>query len=101
MPTQDFVFQTLREPFRRVEFKRVSGKTKVMEGSWDFFPVQQGVLIVHEIRIQPSVPVPGFIVRHLMSKSMPEMLACIRGLAGGSLSAESESVDLGFCPGPP
>jgi hypothetical protein len=30
---------------------------------------------------------------------MPEMLACIRGLAGGSVSTELEARDLGYCPG--
>jgi len=99
VPTQDFIVQTLREPFGRAEFKRISGKPKLMEGSWDFHSTSQGVVAVHELRVQPSVPVPRFIVRHLMSKSMPEMLACIRGLAGGSLSGDSQSLDLASCPG--
>jgi hypothetical protein len=99
VPTQDFTVETLRKPYERVDFERVSGKPRLMEGSWEFIPTDHGVVVVHELRVQPSVPVPGFIVRHLMKRSMPEMLACIRGLAGGSVSAASERLDLSSCPG--
>jgi len=100
VPTQDLVFQTVGEPYTRLEFKRISGKPKVMEGSWDFISMPQGLVVIHEIRIVPSMPAPGFIIRQLMSKSMPEMMACIRGLAGGSLSPETVSLDLEPCPVP-
>ncbi len=99
IPTQDFTFQTLYEPFKHAEFKRLEGKPRVMEGSYDFIVMPLGVVLVHEIRIQPSIPVPRFIIRRLIRKSMPAMLACMRGLAGGSLSAELEVRDLNMCPG--
>jgi hypothetical protein len=70
-----------------------------MEGSWDFIAMPEGVVVIHEIRIKPDMPVPRFVVRRLMRRGMPEMIACIRGLAEGSVSPELEARDLGFCPG--
>jgi hypothetical protein len=99
VPTQDYTFRTLREPFKHAEFKRTEGKPKVMEGSWDFIAMPEGVVVIHEIRIKPDMPVPRFVVRRLMRRGMPEMIACIRGLAEGSVSPELEARDLGFCPG--
>ncbi len=101
VPKQDYTFRTLREPFKHAEIKRTEGKPKVMEGSWDFITMPQGVVVIHEIRIKPDMPVPGFIVRRMMRHGLTEMLACIRGLAGGSISPELESQDLEFCPGEP
>jgi hypothetical protein len=77
----------------------VEGNLKAMEGSWDFIVMPQGVVVSHEIRVQPAVPAPRFVVRRLMRKGMPEMLACIRGLAGGSVSAGQKAVDLDLCAG--
>jgi len=99
IPKQDYSFRTLREPFKHAEFELVEGNLKVMEGSWDFIVMPQGVVVSHEIRVQPAVPAPRFVVRRLMRKGMPEMLACIRGLAGGSVNADQKIADLGLCPG--
>ena len=99
IPKQDYSFRTLREPFKHAEFELVEGNLEVMEGSWDFIAMPQGVVVTHEIRVKPEVPAPRFVVRRLMRKGMPEMLACIRGLAGGSVSADQKIADLGLCPG--
>ena len=99
LPKQDYTFRTLREPYRRADFERVEGSPKVMEGSWQFVPLQDGVLTIHEIRIRPDVPTPRFIIRRLMKKSMPEMLACMRSMAGGSLNEEQAREDRRSCPG--
>jgi len=99
IPKQDYAFRTLREPFKRAEFELVEGNLKVMEGNWQFIVMPGGVVVTHEIRVQPEVPAPRFIVRRLMSKGMLEMMACIRGLAGGSVNPDQETRDLGFCPG--
>jgi len=99
IPRQDFAFRTLRAPYKHIEFRLVEGNLKAMEGSWDFIVMPQGVVVMHEIRVQPEVPAPRFIVRRLMRRGMPEMMACIRGLAGGSVSVEMEALDLGHCPG--
>lgn len=99
IPTQDYSFRTVREPFKHAEFRLVEGNLKAMEGSWDFIAMPDGVVVLHEIRIQPGVPAPRFIVRRLMRKGMPEMIACMRALAGGSGNADMKTRDLAMCPG--
>jgi hypothetical protein len=99
VPEQDYTFRTLREPFKRAEIQRISGKPKEMEGIWDFIVMPGGVVVIYEIRINPDMPVPRFVMRRFMRRGVEEMITCIRGLSGGSGSAEQEAGDLGFCPG--
>jgi hypothetical protein len=99
IPKQDYAFRTLQEPFKRAEFELVEGNLKAMEGSWEFIVMPQGVVVIHEIRVEPEVPAPRFVVRRVMRKSMSEMMACIRALAGGSINLEQKVRDLGSCAG--
>jgi hypothetical protein len=57
------------------------------------------VVVVHEFRIKPTLPTPRFIVRRIMRRGMLDMISCIRGLAGGSGTAELKARDLGLCSG--
>jgi ribosome-associated toxin RatA of RatAB toxin-antitoxin module len=98
-PTQDFVFESLREPYHDIRFILVEGNLKAMEGNWQFTEIQEGVLIDYSIRVRPGLPVPGFIVSWVMRKGMPDLIACIRGLAGGSGSPERKTTDLERCRG--
>jgi len=99
LPAQDFTFRTLREPFRRAEIKRVEGSPKEMEASWEFLKFQSGVIVTHKIRIKPGFPVPRFLIRRVMRNNMPDMLACIRALANGSLDEAQRESDTASCPG--
>jgi len=96
-PTQDFVFESLRDPYRGIRFQLVEGNLKAMQGSWQFLESDNGLLIDYEIRVRPGVPVPGFIVSWVIRKGMPDLIACIRGLAGGSGSMERVKEDLQRC----
>jgi len=98
-PTQDFLFESRREPHRRIRFELVEGNLKALEGSWEFFETPDGLLVDYRISVRPRLPMPGFIVSHVMRKGMPDMIACIRGMAGGSGSAKKERADLGRCRG--
>ena len=100
IPKQDYAFRTLRDPFKRAEFELVEGNLKAMEGSWEFIVTPQGVVVTHEVRVQPEAPAPRFVVRRFMRKGMSEMMACIRGLAEGSVNAGQRTADLDMCAGP-
>lgn len=99
VPKQDFVFESRREPYHVIRFELVEGNLKDMEGTWRFLEIPEGLLVDYQIRIRPGLPVPGFIVSYVMRKGMPDLMACIRGLAGGSGSKEKEKSDLGRCRG--
>lgn len=99
VPKQEFSFESLRWPYREIQFSLESGNLKSMHGSWQFSALPQGLLVDYEIHIRPGLPVPGFIVSYVMRKGMPDLIACIRGLAGGSGSVEHAQADLGRCRG--
>jgi ribosome-associated toxin RatA of RatAB toxin-antitoxin module len=100
IPTYDYVFESLRHHYQRIDVRLLEGNLKALDGHWSFQETAAGTLVDYQIRIQPSLPAPRFIVRHNISKGMPDMLACIRGLAGGSGLPALEQQDLGRCPGP-
>ena len=99
VPTQDYIFESLREPYSGIRFTLVEGNLKDLEGRWRFTEIPQGLLIDYQIRVQPLFPVPGFIVSYVMRKGMPDLIACIRGLAGGPASQERSMGDLKRCRG--
>lgn len=99
IPRQDFVFESLREPYRDIQFKLVEGSLKAMEGRWRFTETTDGLLLDYSIRVRPVLPVPGFVVSWVMRRGMPDLVACIRGLSDGSGSALQQTSDLGRCRG--
>ena len=99
-PTLDFVFEARRTSATHGNFNLVEGDLNVMEGYWDFQPAQGGGLLVsHEIRIRSKLPAPGWLVRRVLKKDLPDMLACIRGMAKGSGNEALLADDLSRCPG--
>jgi ribosome-associated toxin RatA of RatAB toxin-antitoxin module len=99
MPTFDFVFESLRQPWERIGFRLVKGNLEAMEGSWRFVETADGTLVDYEIRLRPQAPVPGFLVRRNLNRTMPDQLACVRGLADGSGPGERHRQDLARCAG--
>jgi hypothetical protein len=97
----DFVYESLNDPYREIRFQLVEGNMKAMEGAWAFTETTDGLLLDYRVRVQPAMSVPAFIVSSDLRKGMPDMIACIRGLAGGSGSAERVKGDLERCAGTP
>ncbi len=100
-PTIDFVFEASRESATHGEFRLVEGNLKAMEGQWDFQPLVggDGLVVSHDIRIQSKFPAPRWLVRRVLKSDLPDMLACIRGMARASGDADRMAVDLERCPG--
>ena len=96
-PTVDFVYESLHDPYREIRFQLVEGNMKAMEGAWTITETTDGLLLDYRVRVQPGMSVPAFIVSNDLQKSMPDMIACIRGLAGGSGSMERARKDLERC----
>ena len=99
VPRQDYTFRTHRVPYTRADIKLVQGKLKFMQASWEYIDMPEAVVVLYKVRLRPDFPAPRFLVRHALKKGMTRLLACVRGLAGGSGSAEREKEDLGRCPG--
>ena len=100
-PQMDYTFETRRQPWQSMAFHLVSGNLKVLQGTWEFQPLPEGLLVRHYLELRPSVPVPRWLVRRNLNKDLPDMMQCIRGLADGSGSPERHAADLEKCPGDP
>lgn len=99
LPRINFSFESKRRPYEEMTFTLIEGDLDIMEGSWKFTPLPDGVLVEYEARIKPSFPAPRWLIRRTIRKDTPDLIACIRGLAGGSGSDERLESDLGRCPG--
>lgn len=100
-PTLDFIFKAMREPGGDGYTQLLEGDLKVFEGQWEFFPLRDdnAVIVVHQLRVQPKIPAPKWLVRRSLHHDLPDMLACIRGLAGASGDKIHIEDDLDRCPG--
>lgn len=101
-PTMTYRFETRRQPWKWIQIRLLDGDLKAMQGSWRFDPLDGGplVLVTHEIRVQPRMPAPRWLVRRTLSRDIADMVACLRYLADASLSAEGALADQRQCPGP-
>ncbi len=100
-PTLDFSFEASRTSTGHGEVHLIDGDLKVLEGRWTFESLSGtgDILVTHEIRIQSRFPAPRWLVRRTLRKDLPDMLACIRGLARASGDELDIARDLKRCPG--
>ncbi len=100
-PTLDFTFEAHRAPGGNGQARLIEGDLKVLEGQWKLFTLtdDNSVIVVHEIRIQPKIPAPKWLLRRSLRRDLPDMLACIRGLARASGDNGHIESDLERCPG--
>jgi hypothetical protein len=100
-PTMDFTFEASRTSPTHGEFHLLGGDLEVMEGQWNFVPLADtdSIIVIHEIRIQPRIPSPKWLVRRVLKNDLPDMLACMRGLAKASGDDDRLVDDLRRCPG--
>ncbi|MDX1379854.1 MAG: SRPBCC family protein [Xanthomonadales bacterium] len=97
MPRFDFVFESRRRPYEWIGVSLVKGNLDSMEGSWRFEETAAGTLVEHQLRLRPAAPVPRFLVRRNLRRSMPDLLACVRALANGSATDAQRHSDLARC----
>ena len=100
-PILDFSFTADRTEDGKGVANLVDGNLKVLESSWEVIPLEgsDASIVSHEIRIQPDFLAPGGLIRRSLSRDLPDMLACIRGLANASADQQSVLADLQRCPG--
>lgn len=100
-PTIDFTFEASRQSVDHGEFRLVEGNLKVLEGQWSFEQLTEPgvILVTHEIRVRSRFPAPRWLVRRVLKKDLPNMLACVRGLAGASGDTDRIADDMNRCPG--
>jgi hypothetical protein len=102
IPRLDYTVEFERAPYTRIDFHKTEGDLDLLEGYWHFGPSPDGdgLLVTHGIRVKPRFPVPRWLVRRSMYRDIPDMVACLRSLAGASGSDERWRADNGRCPSP-
>lgn len=101
LPTTEFIYQVERRPYEEMTLRLEQGEVDDIEASWRFEAIADGALLVtHEIRVDPRLPAPRWLVRAAIRRDLPDMLACIRGLSGASLERGLETRDRARCAAP-
>jgi hypothetical protein len=100
-PTLDFTFEASRNSDNVGTVQLVNGDLVVFDAQWKMvsLPDSDGIIVTHEIRIQPRLPAPRWLVRRSLRKDLPDMLACVRGLSNASGDNRLIGADLNRCPG--
>ena len=100
-PTLDYTFAANREADDYGEMNLIEGNLKVLQGNWTISSAgdNNSIIVVHEIRIEPKLPAPRWLLRRSLKKDLPDMLGCIRGLARASGNESQRQVDLKRCSG--
>jgi ribosome-associated toxin RatA of RatAB toxin-antitoxin module len=78
MPRFDHVFRLDYEPYRRIEVHEVRGPLKRLEGTWWLLPRPDGVLLVHELEVEPDLPVPRLFLRIGLKRDLAKTVAAMR-----------------------
>ncbi len=102
LPVTEFVYRVERRPYTAMSLRLETGEVEALDGEWRFEPLADGaVRVTHEIRVDPRVPAPRWLVRAAIRGDLPDMLACIRGLADASRDAAMATRDRSRCSPPP
>ncbi|HWN37723.1 MAG TPA: SRPBCC family protein [Gammaproteobacteria bacterium] len=75
----EHVFRLDYMPYTRIDVTRVSGPITHMQGTWWLLPEANGrILLVHELALDPGMPIPRFMVRSTLKHDLPKVLAAVR-----------------------
>ncbi|MBI5836904.1 MAG: SRPBCC family protein [Candidatus Eisenbacteria bacterium] len=79
---------------QKLDFHVVDGDFNLFDGAWELFPRQGGhaTLLTYRLTARPRFFAPGFVVKHVLRRDVPQRLAAIRDrvvnlnlpIAGGS-----------------
>ena len=79
IPRFEHVFRLDYFPYERIEVHRVSGPIAELDGVWWLLDrADSTVVLIHELRLQPGMPVPRIFVRATLRRDLPIVLEAIR-----------------------
>jgi ribosome-associated toxin RatA of RatAB toxin-antitoxin module len=76
LPTFTYVFRVHYNRYSRIEFQRIGGSFKEMEGCWTFesYPNSSRTLAVYSVHMDPGFWIPRWLTRHLLRKDLPHVM---------------------------
>ena len=82
LPSFKHVFRLHYKPYTRIDVTHVSGPIAVMQGSsWLLKQPDGTVILYHYLEVDPAFPIPRFLVRAILKRNIPRVLAAIRDQA--------------------
>jgi ribosome-associated toxin RatA of RatAB toxin-antitoxin module len=76
LPIFTYVFRVHYQRFTRIEFKRISGSFKELEGCWTFgsYPNSSRTLAVYSVHMDPGFWIPRWLTRYLLRRDLPHVM---------------------------
>jgi hypothetical protein len=82
IPSFEHVFRLDYEPYTHIGVHRVSGPLAQLDGNWWLVPQPDAsILLIHELAVDPGLPIPRFFVRATMKRDVPKILLGVRDRA--------------------
>ena len=77
------VLEVEEHKYSRLDFHVVDGDFSVFDGSWELVPGKggRGTWLSYRLSEKPRFLVPGFLVKHVLSRDIPMRLAAVRDRA--------------------
>jgi ribosome-associated toxin RatA of RatAB toxin-antitoxin module len=80
LPKTTYIYRSTYQKFRRIDFKRIGGDLKDLEGSWVFESAGGGqqTIVVYSVFLDPGFFVPKWLVRQILRRNLPDVLLALR-----------------------
>jgi ribosome-associated toxin RatA of RatAB toxin-antitoxin module len=76
LPAQTYVFRAEYQKFSRIDFTKVGGELRELEGTWLLERTNDGqeTMVIYSVHLDPGFFVPQWLVRHILKGDLPELL---------------------------
>jgi ribosome-associated toxin RatA of RatAB toxin-antitoxin module len=80
LPMITYTYQSNYQKFKRIDFKKVSGDLKALEGSWVLEEIgdRQRTILTYSVFLDPGFFIPKWLVRRILRKDLPKVLLALR-----------------------
>ena len=80
LPKTTYIYRSTYQKFRRIDFKRISGDLKDLEGSWVLERTggSQQTIVVYSVFLDPGFFAPTWLVRQILRRNLPDVLLALR-----------------------
>lgn len=79
LPRLEYEFRLEYFPYEQLNFRRVSGSLRRLDGTWWIENMGEGqTLVFYSLDLDPGFLVPKFLVRKALQKDLPKVLAALR-----------------------
>jgi ribosome-associated toxin RatA of RatAB toxin-antitoxin module len=80
LPTVTYIFRAHYRDFSRIDFTRVGGDLRELEGNWILEQPDdgQGTIVVYSVYVDAGFLVPQWLIRRILRGNLPDLLLALR-----------------------